>query len=964
MSRILPLALLFPALALAEGPPPGTYDHVNSGGTFMQTNTSLLNLSPGQTGYSPGINSNPVPYTGPSPFSSFTPSPSVQGSSGSPSGNGKSSGNGQPAGNGQSASGGSRNPLESTPEQTGFTQETGGNTGGTATTNTGASTNQFVPVTLESNGTTVNATEQTTTTSGVTTPITNTVTNTVTYAPYNPNLIAIGISSPSGVVTPYFGATGNVALLSSADITYTSGLPSGINLCSNCAPISGGFSSAIHLVGAANPVTGSAAGMNFGRWTTSTGFVSSYSTPIGNQYNPATPWIYGPQGYIDPVAGVPVSLSGTFSYQLDGSTAPIDRSTGNGGTLTSASLSADFTHLTVNASIGLSMNGVAWSANATGMSISNAQFSAMPGSGLTINQGGSPCSGCGGQLSGAFTGQNYAGALLSYNLFDTGGTNLYGAAALTRNYAGNTNPAVTNGAPTPTGNYFVAYSGNGIQISSSAGNSGNVLTSFGSSSVSSGSYSISYSTSVSCTSCTGSASGDVANTGIYYGTWNSGTITSSFNTNWSTSPGQFHWITGPEVYPVYLAQVLTGTATFPLAGGTSPTDQNGNTGTLNSGSLFVNFDQQKVGISLSLSVNSHNWSVTTPAGNEMPLQGSNGVGNTSFAGFGALSGSVGPGNLSVTMDGSAASGNLSGQLSGTGITGAMVDYNLSGNSASLYQSVNGVAAFSSTPFSTTTPYQLVAISSTDLLSTSTSTSTYTSTYTSSGLGAAINALSRISSSAGNLTGFDISPVDGGSSASFSLSQGSSTATDMGSDPVSGISWGRWQGGVISYTDRSSGAAGTITLAGGLHWVSGPVETGPVTLPTSGTYTYIFAGGTHPTDNLGNVGVLNSATLSADFTAQTVGVGINATVAGSTLNAQASGVPINQGMTFKASTSIPSGTAGNLSVSCSGSCGASTSGTIAGAFTGAGATGAGVTYMLQRLGGISPGSISGVAAFHR
>ena len=822
---------------------------------------------------------------------------------------------------------------------------------------TGASTNQYNPVNMENGGTTVNATEQTTTTAGVTTPITNTV----TYAPYNPNLIAIGISGPNGIMSPFFGTAGNVALLSSADIAYTSGYPSGINICSHCSSYSGSYSSSISLVGASGPVTGSAAGMNFGRWTVSTGLISSFSSPIGNQYNPATPWIYGPQGYIDPVAGVPASLSGTFSYQLDGSPPPIDRSTGNTGTLTSASLSADFTHLTVNASIGLSMNGVSWSANATGMSIGNAQFSAMPGSGLTINQGGSPCSACGGQLSGAFTGQNYAGAILSYNLFDTAGTNLYGAAALTRNYAGNTNPVVTNGTPAPTGNYFVAYYGGGIQTSSSAGTTGNVLTSFGSSSVSSGSYYFSYSTSVSCTNCTGSASGDVANTGIYYGTWDSGTITNISDTRWSASPGQFHWITGPEVYPVYLAQVLTGTATFPLAGGTSPTDQNGNTGTLNSGSLFVNFDQQKVGISLSLSVNSHNWSVTTPAGNEMPLQGSNGIGNTSFSGFGGLSGSTGPGNLSITLDGSAASGNLSGQLSGTGITGAMVDYNLNGNSASLYQSVNGVAAFSSTPFSTSTPYQLVAISSTDLLSTSSYSSQF---FSSSGLGAAINAISRISASAGNLAGFDVSPVDGGSYASISLSQGSSTATDLGNDPVSGISWGRWQGGVISYSDRSSGSAGTIALAGGLHWISGPVETGPVTLPTSGTYTYTFAGGTHPTDNLGNVGVLNSATLNADFTAQTVGVGINATVAGSTLNAQASGVPITQGVTFKASSSIPSGTAGNLSVSCSGNCGTSTSGTIVGAFTGAGATGAGVTYMLQKLGGINPGSISGVAAFHR
>ena len=799
-----------------------------------------------------------------------------------------------------------------------------------------------------------------------------------TLAAYTPNLVAYTISDPT-----YHGAFAavfynNVGIVPSSNITYTGGSPTSVvDNTYSCYGCNGSLTQTI--LGAASPVAGNAnsyatTGIQFGRWTVSTGAQSIYSVPLGSQWGAPSSWIYGPQGYLDSaiVAGVSTGpLVGTFAYALDGSNAPVNTNSGAAGTLTSASLTANFTNQTVSASLGLTMGTTAWTANATNLSISNGQFNAYAVSGgtantLTVNQNGVACSSCGGNLNGAFTGQNYAGAILSYNLFDGSyASYIEGNAAFTRNYAGNTNPAVTNGTAAPTGQYWVADYGGSLLLASSVTRNSNVLAAYSMPSTTTTSGITSAITAnVFCSNCTGNASGDVTNTGIFYGTWDSGIYSSTSMMNWTSAPGQYHWITGPEVGPVYLAQVLTGTMNFALDGGTSPTNQSGIAGTLNSGSLVVNFAKQTVGISLGLTDNGHTWSVSTPVGNEAPLSGVNGIGNTAFYAYasGAAALASTPGMVNVTVDGASnyASGNISGQLTGTGITGAMLNYNLSGTVSSGTESVNGVAAFvAASASNTSASYQFVGASATDAINTSTVVTT-----TAGGIGAAFDASSRIASSAGSLTAFDVNPIGSSGNGSYTLGINTSTPTDTGTDTLTGISWGRWQGGTVNVTDRATGIVTPVTLASSLHWISGPVATSPVTLPTSGAFAYTLAGGTHPTDNLGNIGTLNSATLTANFTAQTVDVGVNVTVNGSNMIAQATGAPIIQKTAFSADTSIPVGTPGNLSVTCTGTCGASTSGKIAGAFSGAGGTGAGIMYAMQRLGGATPGSISGVAAFHR
>ncbi|KAF0205419.1 MAG: hypothetical protein FD173_1032 [Gallionellaceae bacterium] len=181
----------------------------------------------------------------------------------------------------------------------------------------------------------------------------------------------------------------------------------------------------------------------------------------------------------------------------------------------------------------------------------------------------------------------------------------------------------------------------------------------------------------------------------------------------------------------------------------------------------------------------------------------------------------------------------------------------------------------------------------------------------------------------------------------------SSLVDFGYDSVSGMSWGRWQGSWLATGANPVTAVSTNNL----HWFATSVQTQAVTLPVTGTWNYTLVGNTNPTDNAGVVGTLNSATFSANFTAQTVNVGINVSMPASsanaalpvTLNATATAVPILAGGNFKTSAPTVTCTAGN--------CGA-TSGAIGGHFSAPNGAGVGVGYGLNN----GTQTINGVAVF--
>jgi hypothetical protein len=943
---------------LANTAPTGTYNKVNVGETFMTTDKGTIFVLPNQMGFAGAINQMPELKPINTDIFTVTDKPTKEAKGDKKEG---------------------KEVRETTMVDNTAEKETAPAAEASPSMVANIDTNILQPITTE-NGT--NLTGEGTSSGG-------SGSTGIPSAPYATSKFLINLSAP------YYYDDNNWQLVDLADMTYS---PAGSSNLSSFTgrDIAGTYSSSYSVIGSATPVTGVATsgttGIQFGRWTNVTALEKSYTNPLGSGNWNSNTWMYGPLGYLDtgimalPGVAAAGQMFGTFNYVLDGSTAPRDRQSGQSGTLTSASISVDFTTSLVSANLALTVGGQAWTASASGMSLNGSQFFASGGGGgLIISTGAGTavaCPTCNGNLNGAFTGLNYAGAILSYNLWDrsnTGG-DVSGQAALARD------PLITitsNGTGAPTGFYVVATDngnngGNGnlplfdtLNNTAGAGviTPGGVLTSYSSGNPTITGLNQFYNwTTVTCTACTSTAATNAA-TGIYFGAWNAGSYTSTWGNGIGNSSA--HWITGPESGPLFLANALVGTKSFSFDGG-MVTNSNGALGTvLNTTTLTVDFTRQAVGININLSVPDtatsalHTWNAQTLAGNEAILQSGNGVGGATFR-TSSYNGTE-PGLLTVTVDGiTPGSGNLSGQLTGTGFNGAILSYNLNASLPSpilTLEQVNGVAALvvssdlTSTTSNIATPHREVMMSVTDP----------TSIIKVPVLGFYANAPARmVTDAAGNLTQFDMDTINnnGGNDASKTLSSSTSTLVNAGSDPITGISWGRWEGGSVSATNRDTSVTTPRTLAGSLHWIAGPTETAAVTLPLAGTYTYINAGGTAPTDNLGGIGTLNSATLSADFTAQTVNIGVNVTVTGSTLAAAASNVPIIQRTVFYADSTEPITSATHLAVTCTGTCGTSTQGTILGSFTGAEAPGAMMTYGLQNISAASTQVISGVAAFHR
>jgi len=221
--------------------------------------------------------------------------------------------------------------------------------------------------------------------------------------------------------------------------------------------------------------------------------------------------------------------------------------------------------------------------------------------------------------------------------------------------------------------------------------------------------------SVACAAggCTGAAAGDVANTGINFGTWDRGTV----NYSWTGTAGPQHWITGPAAGPAYLPQVLLGTVSYKMSGGSAPTNSARTAGTQNYAALTVNFTQQTVALALSATAGGNTFVVSTPAGGGAPLNSyySNGDGNAAFWFNVNCIGCVGDGSVNLLVNGAAptsAWGQVSGQLTGQGLTGAILSYNLNATfgTNSVTDSIQGVAALSletTTLINAATPYRTV-----------------------------------------------------------------------------------------------------------------------------------------------------------------------------------------------------------------------------------------------------------------
>ncbi|HEU0219388.1 MAG TPA: FecR family protein [Gallionella sp.] len=137
----------------------------------------------------------------------------------------------------------------------------------------------------------------------------------------------------------------------------------------------------------------------------------------------------------------------------------------------------------------------------------------------------------------------------------------------------------------------------------------------------------------------------------------------------------------------------------------------------------------------------------------------------------------------------------------------------------------------------------------------------------------------LSYSANNVNLYD--PTTGVLLGTVSFSWAKTAATNTGSNALAGnLSWGRYTE-TVTGSVTAGGVTGSINDTQYRHWVNGD-PANFAALPTSGTYSYMWVGGTNPTDQNGAVGTFTgiSSTVGVTFTG---GSGASVSLTGATWN---------------------------------------------------------------------------------
>lgn len=453
----------------------------------------------------------------------------------------------------------------------------------------------------------------------------------------------------------------------------------------------------------------------------------------------------------------------------------------------------------------------------------------------------------------------------------------------------------------------------------------------------------------------------------------------------SLGAGSLHWLTGSAAEPGHLAQVLTGSANYSLVGGTRPTDQFGNVGTLNSAGLSVNFSTQIVDAKVNFSLGGNTWAMQSSG---MTL---NGTRFSSAFSCNAICGSgvsltkngVATGGL-PTPNSSFSLGFMNGMLMGPGLSSAGLQYSVqemvpttslqpgTGQPVTTFAAnlMQGVAGFSGPTQNVHTPFRVVGITdgwsiASFLVPSAGGTSINPGGVYRGSVEGSAQPVARVVDGPAGMTEFigrarGYTPVNQSQSVpglfqpapENTIRIGSAANTDLGSLTIGAatVSWGRWEGGNVDiYSRDGTVKLGVIDNSGrSMHWLNtSALSTTSVSLPVTGTATYTLAGNTKPTDLNGNTGTLGTATLNADFTKGKIDAGIsvsfNSPTNTSNWSMSANNVPLDGSGGFKSS-SMMNGVGGiTHTVTCSGaSCGTVNSGYIDGHFI-AGGQGAAMRY---------------------
>ena len=438
-------------------------------------------------------------------------------------------------------------------------------------------------------------------------------------------------------------------------------------------------------------------------------------------------------------------------------------------------------------------------------------------------------------------------------------------------------------------------------------------------------------------------------TTIVLGRWTGATGLTFTGSNSALGAGSLHWGYANTGFPSYLSDVLTGTVSYTRAGATTPTNQLGTLGQLVSSVLDVNFTARTLNATLGIS---------------MPAAGAASAGswtlqatNIPFA-FNSFVAFTGGGGLTVTNGGgqnSNTNGRLSGALEGSFVgatlNGAIVSYGFIDQTAANsggFQSVNGVVAFQGTSQNAAATYRDGLISDPNGVLNGAS---YIRSF------ATTNRPEEVTvGEQGRVSAFSAPYVDGNRLVGHvNYAQGTATIIDNGFDPVTGLVWGRWSGGTATIRGQNVNLTNSS-----LHYIFGATQSGPVSLPLTGSAVYDVVGSTRPTDGAGRVGTMNSATLAANFSARTVDASVNIGINGQTWNGAANGVSIYRDQFFSAygGGSIPGvPRPSQLVITCAPNCTPTLpTGSLDGFFTGRTGRGAGVMYNL--------GGNAGAVAFVR
>ena len=275
------------------------------------------------------------------------------------------------------------------------------------------------------------------------------------------------------------------------------------------------------------------------------------------------------------------------------------------------------------------------------------------------------------------------------------------------------------------------------------------------------------------------------------------------------------------------------------------------------------------------------------------------------------------------------------------MNGAIIGYGLvdqSGASAANYQSISGVVAFQGPSQNAAAPFRDALVSDPyGLLSSASYIRSFATT----------NRPDEVTvGEQGRVTAFAAPYVNGNRLVGHvAYVQGTATIVDNGFDPVTGLVWGRWSGGTATIGGQSANLSSSS-----LHYIFSPTQSGPVSLPLTGTAAYDVVGSTRPTDGAGRTGTMNAATLAANFTSRTVDTAVNIGINGQTWNGAANNMPIYRDQYFSAygGGGIPGvPRPSQLVITCAPSCTPSLpTGSMDGFFTGRNGHGAGVMYNLN------------------